>query len=120
MSVTINNAMRYIAYICPFCFEINRKNINTFEVSSDNPFFILCSSDECNEECGAILNTKDGFKIDFECPICGENHIFRISSSGFLFKNLLTLTCPEANIDIFLIGEKEKVEEAVLEKFINS
>ena len=83
MSVTINNALRYIAYICPICFKINRETANTFEISSASPFILNCYDLECEDDCGAIFKTKDGFKIDLECPVCGDTHTFRLSSSGF-------------------------------------
>ncbi len=107
---------RYIAYICPLCMQINMKNINIFEFSSHSPLELLCDVDECFEECVYIFRSKDKFKIEIECPVCGEAHSFNISSSGFIFKDLLTFKCPESNIDIFFIGDKNSVEKAVWEE----
>lgn len=116
MSVKLNNLSRSIAYICPFCMQINTKNINIFEFSSHTPLKFLCEYDDCGEKCLYISRTKDKFKIDVECPVCEDVHSFIISSSGFLFKDLLTFKCPESNIDIFFIGDNEKVEKAVSEQ----
>lgn len=115
MSVTLNKVSRYIAYICPLCMQINTKSVNIFKISSSSPIEFLCSFDDCLEECVYISRLKDKFKIEIECPVCGEIHIFKISSSGFLFKDLLTFKCPESNIDIFFVGDNENVKNAVLE-----
>ncbi len=115
MANTINDSKRYIAYICPFCSEINRQNINIFQLSAISPLEFLCQSEACLEECFSISRIKDKFKITVECPACGDVHTFKISTQSFLFKDLITFSCPECNINIFFAGKKDKVEKSVTE-----
>lgn len=106
MSVTLNDSKRCIAFICPFCYELYEKEFNIFEFSGTVEFSCLSG---CAKSCMKISREKSKFQILIECPVCGEAHSFNVSLQSFIKKDLITFSCPEWNIDIFFLGEKEKV-----------
>lgn len=107
---------RTVAYICPFCSNISSKILSVFNFSGAARVKLICPTHGCHETCVSIhpnKNTK--YKIDIECPLCGETHSYTVSYENFWHKKLLTYKCPAAGIDIFFIGERQEVERILNE-----
>lgn len=113
MNDMIENLSKTISYICPFCSGVTQKQIGIFRFSGDMPAELYCSDKMCNEPCAIITPGRDKYKIAVDCPLCGETHSFVISKSAFWNKDLLSFSCPNAGVDIFFIGKKSLVTEAV-------
>ena len=105
MSCTLNHLKRYMAFICPDCYEICERDINIFECSS---FFEASCPSECSESCISISRDKGKFKVFIECPACGDTHTFDISVQSFMQKNNIFFSCPEWNLRIFFLGKDKK------------
>lgn len=105
MSFTLNDLKRYIAFICPDCYEICERDINIFECSS---YLELSCPEECNEGCISISRDRDKFKTFIECPACGDTHTFDISLQSFMQKNNVFFSCPEWNVKIFFLSKDAK------------
>lgn len=104
---------RIVAYICPFCSNISSKAITVFNFSGTNKIKLICPTHGCHETCVSIMQKNSKYKIDVECPLCGETHSYTVSCEGFWNKELLTYKCPAAGIDIFFAGERSAVEKTL-------
>lgn len=105
-----------MAYICPFCSGITSKNIDIFDFSGKSAVGFQCSSTGCREDCISIRQKASKYIVNIECPICGDSHSFSISADRFWAKKLMTLSCPISGIEIFFLGSKNDVEDALAEK----
>ncbi|MDD6484990.1 MAG: hypothetical protein PUF72_10565 [Clostridiales bacterium] len=106
------NLNKKIAFICPFCSEINSEELSLFKLSGGRTGFD-CMHRGCGEECVCIEHKKDKYRIQVECPICADLHTFTISADAFLNKPVTIFKCPVSDIDIFYAGEGEAVDKAL-------
>ena len=106
---------REVAYICPFCSNPATRRISPFNFSGGSDVNLICPVNGCHEECAAIHRGKKRYRIDIECPLCGETHTHTITPVSFWKAPLVTYKCPESNIDIFYIGESSAVESALMQ-----
>lgn len=104
---------RIVAYICPFCSNISSKVISVFNFSGADKVRLICPTHGCHETCVNIQQKNSNYKLDIECPLCGEKHSYTISRESFWNRPLITYKCPVAGIDIFFAGEREKVEKVL-------
>ncbi len=102
---------RIVAYICPFCSNISSKALSVFNFSGTDTVRLICPTHGCHETCVSIQEKGTKYKLDIECPLCGDSHSYAISRESFWNKPLITYKCPAAGIDIFFAGEKNKVEK---------
>ena len=101
---------RIVAYICPFCSNISSKSLSVFNFSGTEKVQLICPTHGCHETCVYIAEKNSKYKIDIECPLCGETHSYRISKEHFWHKPLITYKCPVAGIAVFFAGERHQVE----------
>ncbi len=107
---------RIVAYICPFCSNISSKALSIFNFSGRDKVQLICPTHGCHETCVYITKKNSKYKLDIECPLCGETHSYTVSAENFWNKPLLTYKCPAAGIDVFFAGERSRVERALDEK----
>ena len=106
---------RVVAYICPFCSNLSTRKLSLFNFSGGTDVKLICPVNGCHEECASIHQGKNKYRIDIECPLCGETHTHTIKPVSFWNKRLVTYKCPETNVDIFYIGEHDAVEDAIMQ-----
>jgi len=104
---------RIVAYICPFCSNISSKALSVFNFSGTDKVRLICPTHGCHEVCVYISQKNSKYKLDIECPLCGEKHSYTISKEHFWHKPLITYKCPVAGIDIFFAGERKMVEQVL-------
>ncbi|MCD8180128.1 MAG: hypothetical protein LUF26_01420 [Firmicutes bacterium] len=104
---------RIVAYICPFCSNISSKALSIFNFSGSEKVQLICPTHGCHETCVYITQKGSKYKLDIECPLCGETHTYSISKENFWNKPLITYKCPVAGIDIFFAGERREVEKTL-------
>lgn len=104
---------RTVAYICPVCSNISSKRISVFNFSGTDRVRLICPTHGCHEDCIKITPKNGKYKIDIECPLCGDTHSYTASYDSFWHKQLLSYKCPAAGIDIFFAGGRREVEKAM-------
>lgn len=109
----VNSLSKTIGYICPVCYSTTIAPIGIFKFSGNSGAELLCSDTRCRHKCGSLIPQGDKYKIVIDCPICTETHTFMLSQAAFWNTPLLTFQCPNSAIDIFFIGTKQKVSDAV-------
>lgn len=101
---------RIVAYICPFCSNISSKSLSIFNFSGVEKVRLICPTHGCHETCVYITEKNSKYKLDIECPLCGDTHSYTISKENFWNKPLITYKCPIAGIPIFFAGDRHQVE----------
>lgn len=104
---------KFCAYICPICAESSIKQLNIFDFSGSNSIALNCADDTCRENCVNISKYNDKHKIEIVCPVCGESHVFNIKKNTLWSRPSLSLKCPVSGINIFFVGTKQGVTDAV-------
>ena len=97
-----------IICVCPECSRVNRKKISAFDFPKGKVTSILCDSPECKCNILSFSHYKDRYKIDIECPVCGETHIYKVTQKKFWEKDLFILNCPELSFGSLFAGKDEK------------
>lgn len=101
---------RIIAYICPYCSELNNREFNIFEFSGGKTISLSCSKKKCGEECVIIRPVKNKYTIALECPVCGETHKFTVSENALWNRSIITFCCPSSSsTEILFIGKRQPV-----------
>ena len=103
---------RFAAYICPSCSNMSTRLITAFNFSHKT-LKLLCSRYDCCDICASIYERPSKYLLEIECPICGDTHSFSVSKPELWTKPLITCQCPSSGMDIFFIGEHNKVEDAL-------
>ncbi len=113
-----------IGFFCPDCATATCNDINIFEISSrvekgafanrGNKAF-ACSKKGCTTSPIAISRKKDKYKIVVSCPFCDGIHEFYIKNASFWSKNLV-LKCPLSDMNVFYIGDREKINGQINEQ----
>lgn len=111
--IVLVDLKRIVAYICPFCSNISSKALSVFNFSGTERVKLICPTHGCHETCVYITQKNSKYKLDIECPLCGETHSYSISKENFWHKPLITYKCPVAGIDIFFAGERKEVENTL-------
>ena len=114
-TIVLVDLKRMVAYICPFCSNISSKFLSIFNFSGAEKVQLICPTHGCHETCVYITPKNAKYKLDIECPLCGETHSYTISKEHFWHKPIITYKCPVAGIDIFFAGEKREVERVLNE-----
>ena len=104
---------RTVAYICPVCSNISSRYMTIFDFSGAGKASLICPTHGCRERCVTITVKGAGYKLNVECPLCGGNHSYTSSRSGFWKKKLITYKCPAAGIDIFFAGNEKEIERTL-------
>lgn len=106
---------KVVACLCPFCSNVCSKLVTAFNFSGKHKVQLICSTQGCHEQCADITEKSGKYKLDAECPICGEKHSYTMSKQSFWNKQISTFKCPVSGIDILFIGNRENVEKAIEE-----
>ena len=91
-------------YICPECSTTSLRTISAFEVKKDG-LSLHCSNKKCRFDNILISPSKDKYKINIDCPICGDEHIFNLSTKTVFNKDFLILNCPQSGFGILFMGK---------------
>ena len=96
-----------ILYICPECSTTSLRTISAFEVKKDG-LSLNCSNKKCCFDNILISHLKDKYKINIDCPICGDEHTFTLSAKTVFNKDFLILNCPQSGFGILFMGKDSK------------
>ena len=94
-------------YICPECSTTSLRTISAFEVKKDG-LSLRCSNKKCCFDNILMSHSKDKYKINIDCPICGDEHIFTLSVKTVFNKDFLILNCPQSGFGILFMGKDTK------------
>lgn len=94
-----------IIYICPECSTSSLRTVSAFEIKKRDGLTLYCSNKECSFNDVVILLSKDKYKINIDCPICGEEHSFTLSQKTLWNKDFFILNCPQSGFGILFIGK---------------
>lgn len=102
-----------LAYICPFCSGVTEGEANIFSLSGTKAVKFSCAVPACRRECVSVRKKASEYILNVECPVCGDNHSYRISSGKFWDNRLFTLSCPLSGIEIFFSGNSDEIAERI-------
>lgn len=92
-------------YICPECSTTSLRSLSAFEIKKKGGLSLFCSNKNCACENILINSSKDKYKINIECPVCGDEHNFTLSQKTIWNKDFLILNCPQSGFGILFIGK---------------
>ncbi|MBQ7793342.1 MAG: hypothetical protein IJ366_02370 [Clostridia bacterium] len=98
-----------IAYICPYCGRLTKRNITLFDLPPEGACF-YCGDEACGECVLTVRHKKDKYLFEVACTACDDRHKFTLKHSGFWKKQLAVLSCPQTMVDIMFIGEDECID----------
>lgn len=100
-----------IAYRCPLCGKMEIYNASIFAFSGNKKVEIYCP---CGEK-GLVMTTKDykQYKIDIKCPICNNQHVYKIDLRELLKGEPIIYDCLKYSLELIFFGENKKVVKAV-------
>lgn len=101
----ITNLSTSTLYICPECSTSSLKTLSAFEIKKNNSLILKCSNKNCNCDNAFVSTSKDKYKINIDCPVCGDEHSFSLSKKTIWNKDFLILNCPQSGFGIFFIGK---------------
>ncbi len=105
-----DNIKTHIAYRCPDCNTVIYGFVGRFALSAK----LLRNKCSCGNSALDISITNDNkIRLSVPCVFCKQNHNFVLSQTMFFERELFSLSCPYANMDIAFIGEKEQIDESV-------
>ena len=97
------------AYICASCGKFIYRDFEIFSLTSALPYHINCTS-RCKS--GAVISDRgDKYSVSYVCPFCGETHEYSIKKTMFWKTDLFSFDCPFAEMSVFFIGDKKKIEK---------
>ena len=94
-----------ILYTCPECSSSSLKTLSAFEIKKNEPLSLLCNKTNCDCISLDIHLLKDKYRINVDCPICGDEHSFTLSKKTVWNKDFLILNCPQSGFGILFIGK---------------
>lgn len=105
----IEDATRYIAFICPVC----RK-----PVILERTIFQLAASGSrlecpCGKSSVEVELMGDQIRLTVPCLFCEESHTVACSTVAFLHEKTLAFSCADSGLDCCYVGEKERVFAAM-------
>lgn len=92
-------------YICPQCSTSSLRTVSAFEIKKKDGLTLHCSNKECHFDDVVISLSKDKYKINIDCPICGDEHSFTLSQKTLWNKDFFILNCPQSGFGILFIGK---------------
>ena len=109
----IKQMSQSVAYICPSCAAVTGRLVNIFHFSGKRPQEYSCEAKDCDTKIAKISEKSDKYIITVECAFCGGTHTFTISKNSFWAKDFLSFTCPVSEMNVFYIGNPDKIREEV-------
>ncbi|MDN5343997.1 MAG: hypothetical protein PWQ18_108 [Clostridia bacterium] len=103
--------LNVVALRCPSCGRLEFRGLSLFSFAGGRSWQAECS-------CGAnlvVISRKKGrhFYLQYHCGMCECFHVSLYSRQELWSRKLLTLTCPETELEVGFIGPREKVQRAV-------
>lgn len=95
-------------YLCPECSTSSLRKLSAFEIKKKDGLTLFCSNKECRYNDVIIFQAKDKYKINIDCPICGDEHSFTLSQKTLWNKDFFILNCPQSGFGILFIGKDAK------------
>ena len=92
-------------YICPECSTTSLRTLSAFEIKKKGGLSLFCSNKSCNSENIIINSSKDKYKINIDCPVCGDEHNFTLSQKTIWKKDFIILNCTQSGFGILFIGK---------------
>ena len=92
-------------YLCPECSTSSLRKLSAFEIKKKDGLALFCSNKECRCNDVKIFQIKDKYKINIDCPICGDEHSFTLSQKTLWNKDVFILNCPQSGFGILFIGK---------------
>ena len=92
-------------YLCPECSTSSLRKLSAFEIKKKDGLSLFCSNKECRCTGLVIFQSKDKYKINIDCPICGDEHSFTLSQKTLWNKDFFILNCPQSGFGILFIGK---------------
>lgn len=105
----IEDATRYIAFICPVC----RKSV----ILERTIFQLAAAGSRLACPCGkssidvALMGNQ--VRLTVPCLFCEEEHTVTCSTTAFLHEKTLAFSCADSGLDCCYVGEKEAVFAAM-------
>ena len=107
----MNPKHSHIAFRCPDCTDVILGVIGESALSLNMRLKCTCGASALD-----ITPTTDKkIKLSVPCILCKENHTYTVSPGILFERDIFTLNCPYANVNIAFIGSSEKIEESVAE-----
>ncbi|MBE7045356.1 MAG: hypothetical protein E7397_07475 [Ruminococcaceae bacterium] len=113
MITTLSN---FIGYVCPVCMSGIGQEVGIFRIPKKEPLVLSCKEKSCKEDVVRITQTPKGYRVEVFCVLCREMHAFDVKKSIFWQDRLYKLCCPNTDIEILFLGEKEQVIDAMHEQ----
>ena len=92
-------------YLCPECSTSSLRRLSAFEIKKKIGLSLYCSNKQCRSTIVEIFASKDKYKLNIDCPICGDEHNFTLSQKTLWNKDFLILNCPQSGFGILFIGK---------------
>lgn len=102
----------HIAYRCPDCGTMVFGLVGQHALAT-GLLRLKCTCE--NSALDVTLTNDKKVRLSVPCTFCNDNHNFVLSQSIFFERDIFYLNCPYANMDIGFIGEKEKLDAAIVE-----
>lgn len=102
----------HIAYRCPHCNLTVFGFVGKFALAAD----MLKLKCPCGKsELTMTYTAEKKIRLTVPCLFCAGEHQYVVTQSLFFERDLFLLNCSYTNMDICFIGDKEKIDEALIE-----
>lgn len=98
----------HLAFRCPECGDLILGIIGESALSLNMRLKCTCGGSALD----ITPTAEKKIKLSVPCILCKENHVYTVSPSILFERDLFTLNCPYANIDIAYTGNDTKIEES--------
>ncbi len=100
-----------LALRCPSCGKLGYFTLSRFALRNGAKKTLTC---ECGHNMAAVQNkNRTSFMLRVECMLCEKDHLYTYKSTGVWKRELKTVLCDEAGMEIGYIGPGELVRESV-------
>lgn len=105
---------RDLALRCPSCGKLNEFQISVFSFSGRRALRVPCS---CGIEL-LVVCTRDhkSYSLQIPCSVCEESHSLFLTHQEMWSQDLVTLYCPETDMELGYLGGNEAVRDAIKAK----
>ena len=104
----VQDAKRYIAYICPRCRQSVIVERSVFSIAA-SPVRIQCP---CGKSELRAEMLGDRVELEVPCLFCGHEHRVSCPSNAFLYQKALAFSCSASGLDCCYVGEEGPVYAA--------
>lgn len=112
IDMVLDNTQTHIAYRCPDCGTVIYGFVGKFALMA-NLIRLKCECQGSALDIGISRDKK--IRLSVPCLYCKQNHSYTVSQSIFFGRELFSLSCPHARMEIAHTGDKEAIDRAVSE-----